>query len=277
MALPCSEDPFIPLQTSLLLNQTSIPQKTLAYALILDEQMSVKNQYMKNNHIMKTISNSKKLRPLSLLAFSFILVSLALTSCMKDGGSTSLSTFVQVTNSAEGSVPQDFYLDSAKVSTSAVAYGSSSAYLKTTPGNHLAKFKNSGTANANASLSLSLEAGQYYSVFYADGNASASFQDDRTAPQAGKAKVRFINLSSALSSTVDFAAAGGAKLVSNLAYKTASAYYDIDAATAFSLYLSGSSSVLVSIPATLQAGHIYTIYVSGATSTTITSHVVTEK
>jgi len=206
---------------------------------------------------MKTISNSKKLRSLSLFVFSFILVSLALTSCMKDGGSTSLSAFVQVTNSAEGSVPQDFYLDSAKVSTSAVAYGSSSDYLKTTPGNHLAKFKNSGTANANASLSLSLQAGQYYSVFYADGNASASFQDDRTAPQAGKARVRFVNLSSALSSTVDFAAAGGA--------------------TAFSLYLSGSSSVLVSIPATLQAGHIYTVYVSGATSTTITSHVVTEK
>jgi hypothetical protein len=101
-------------------------------------------------------------------------------------------------------------------------------------------------------------------------------QDDRTAPQSGKARVRFINLSSTVSSNVDFAANGGTKLVSNLAYKAASTYYDVDPSTAFSLYASGSATALLSMPSSLQAGHIYAIYVSGATGATVTSHTIME-
>ncbi len=225
---------------------------------------------------MKTISDSKNLRSLSLTAIAFILLAMAFTSCSKDNSNNNLSANVQVTNAAEGSTAQDFYVDSSKVTTSAVAYGSSSTFLTTKTGNHQGTFKNSGTATVNASFALSLEAGKYYSVFYAGSNAYGSYQDDRTTPQTGKARVRFINLTTALSSNVDFAATGGAKLVSNLAYKAASAYYDVDIASAFSLFLTGSSSTLVSIPATLQAGHIYTIYISGNTGATVTAHVVTE-
>lgn len=95
-------------------------------------------------------------------------------------------------------------------------------------------------------------------------------------PQAGKARIRFINLSSALATSVDFGATGVAKLVSSLAYKSASVYYDVDPATAFSLYAAGSSTAIISLPPTIEAGHIYTIYVSGATTGTVTSHLVTE-
>jgi hypothetical protein len=225
---------------------------------------------------MKTFSNSKKLRSLSLSLFAFMLLAMTFASCSKDNSNNNLSAYVQVTNSAEASAPQDFYVDNVKVTTSAVAYGSSSTFLATKTGNHQAMFENSGTSTANASFSMSLEAGKYYSVFYASGNSYGSYQDDRTAPQTGKARVRFINLSSALSSNVDFAATSGAKLVSNLSYKAASAYYDVDSATAFSIYLTGSSSALISIPFAMQAGHIYTIYISGTTSTTVTAHVVTE-
>jgi hypothetical protein len=224
---------------------------------------------------MKTIFDSKKTRSLSLLLAAFVLVAIALNSCMKDGGNTNLPAFVQVSNSSEASVPQDFYLDSTRLTTSAVAYGSSTTFLTTAPGNYQARFKNSGTGTVSVTFSLALTAGKSYSVFYTDGNSYASFQDERSTPQSGKARVRFINLSSA-SQNVDFAAAGGAKLVSNLGYKTASAYTDVNPATSFSLYISGSSSSSISIPATLEAGHTYSIYVSGATSANITSHVVTE-
>src|SRR5207248_2207483 len=110
-----------------------------------------------------------------------------------------------------------------------------------------------------------------------DGNSASSYQADRTTPQSGKARIRFINLSSALSTAVDFGVTTGAKVATNLAYKAASAYYDVDPATAFSLYAIGSASVIISVPTTLQAGHIYTVYVSGTTSTTVTPHVVIEK
>ncbi len=225
---------------------------------------------------MKTTSNSKNLRSLSLLLFAFMLCAVSFSSCTKGTSNDSLSAHVQVTNSSEGSVPQDFYLDNSKVTGSAVAYAQSSGYVTTGTGDHQAQFKNSGTATVNTSFSLSLAAGQYYSVFYTDGSSNTTVQDDRTAPQSGKARIRFINLSSAVSSNVDFAANGGIKLVSNLAYKAASTYYDVDPSTVFTLYASGSATVLLSIPSSLQAGHIYTIYVSGATAATVTSHTIME-
>ncbi|MFD2144594.1 hypothetical protein [Mucilaginibacter antarcticus] len=89
--------------------------------------------------------------------------------------------------------------------------------------------------------------------------------------------MRFINLSSVLTTNVDFGVAAGTKLVTGLGRKAASAYYEINAATAFSLYLAGSTSVLLNIPVTIQAGHIYTVYVSGSTGATLSYHLIMNK
>jgi hypothetical protein len=228
---------------------------------------------------MKTFTPPQILRPLTRLLFALTFICMMATSCKKDdhdGGNANLTAYVQVTNSAMGSAAQDFYLDTTKVSTWEVPYGASTAFLPIKAGEHQAKFENTGSASVNTTLKLTLEAGKYYSVFYADGNSYGNYEADRTAPQSGKARVRFINLSSKLSSNVDIAATGGAKLVSDLAYKAASAYYDIDAATAFSLTLTSTSSALIDIPAGMRSGHIYTIYFSGTTSATVTPHIVTE-
>jgi len=225
---------------------------------------------------MKTNFNTRSLKPASLLFSAIILVSTAFTSCTKDKANTSLSAYVQVANSAEGSAPQDFYLDNSKVTTSAVAYGQSSTFIESSAGDRMGAFKNTGSATTNTSVNLSLSAGKYYTVFYVDGNTHTTVQDDRTAPPSGKARIRFINLSSALSSNVDFALSGGAKLASAIGFKGVSEYYDVDPASSFSVSASGSSSALVNIPTTIQAGHIYTIFVSGDTNATVSYHLVTE-
>lgn len=228
---------------------------------------------------MKTFTPPKILKQLAHLLIALSFIAVMITSCKKDhhDGDTNLTAYVQVTNSAIGSPAQDFYLDSTKVSTWEVPYGASTAFLPIKAGEHEAKFKTSGSPKVNAALDLSASPGKYYSVFYADSCSYSRYQADRTAPQSGKARVRFINLSSKLSSNVDIAAAGGTKLVSNLAFKAASAYYDLDAATAFSLTLTDKSTALIDIPAGMQPGHIYTIYISGTTSATVTPHIVTEK
>ena len=226
---------------------------------------------------MKTASKSKNFRPLSLSIVAFILLALALSSCSKkNDANENMSAYVKVTNSAEGSAAQDFYLDDKKLTASAVTYGSSSDFLTASTGNHQGKFEDSGTTNVNTSFALSLQTGKYYSVFYVDGKSYGSFENDRTAPQSGKIRVRFINLCSALNTAADFGITTGSKIASNLAYKAASAYYDIDAAAALSLYATGSSSALLSVPGTFEAGHIYTIYISGTTTASITAHVVAE-
>lgn len=233
---------------------------------------------------MKTSTPSKNLKTLAHLLVAFLFIVLTITSCKKDhhgsgdgDDNANLTAYIQVTNSAIGSTAQDFYLDNTKINTWEVAYGASTAFLPVKAGDHEARFKNSGSPKVNAALDLSADPGKYYSVFYADSCSYSRYQDDRTAPKSGKARVRFINLSSKLSSNVDIAAAGGTKLVSNLAFKAASAYYDLDAATAFSLTLTDKSTALIDIPAGMQPGHIYTIYISGTTSATVTPHIVTEK
>lgn len=228
---------------------------------------------------MRTSRNTLEFKYLFLL---IIITLAALSSCKKDNDDQiNGQASIMVTNAAEGSAAQDLMLDNATVSGSTVAYAHSSNYLNVKSGNHQAKFVNSGSATANATFNLSLQSGQHYSIYYT-GDASTSSssyfvtQDDLSAPASGKAKVRFVHLSSAAASTIDLGIATGNKIITGLAYRTASAYYTVDANTTFLLYASGSVTASLNIPTTVQAGKIYTIYVSGATSATITYHIVAE-
>jgi hypothetical protein len=228
---------------------------------------------------MKTFKNTARLK---CLTFLIILGIATLSSCSKNDDDITVngSAYVMLTNAAEGSSAQDFYMDNAKLNTSAMAYTQSSGYLTTSAGNHTAQFTNTGTTTANTTLSFSATGGQYYSIYYTGGaNASSNYvitQDDLSAPASGKAKVRFIHLSSAAASTVDFGISATNKLATALAYKAASAYYTVDANTTFFLYAAGSTTAALSIPVTIQAGKIYTIYISGSTAATITYHIIAQ-
>jgi hypothetical protein len=222
---------------------------------------------------MKTIFYLKNIRKLVLLVAPFIVLALGLSSCAKDGSVDNQNSFLLVTNAAETSGPQDFFSDSTKL-TSSLAYGSSSAFLPTASGSHLGRFKNSGTTNVNTSFNMVLQGEQSYNVFYVNGGSYAIFPNDRSAPQSGKARIRFINLSA---TNIDLVASGGAVLASDLTFKSASAFTDIDPSTSFTVNAAGSSSSILNIPATFQAGHGYTVYISGATALTITPHIITER
>jgi len=227
---------------------------------------------------MKTKSNFKTPKTLS---FSFFLFLLAITvtsmiSCNKNSDNANVSANVMAVNSAQASSPQDFYVDNAKVNSSAIAYTQNSGYTSIGSGNHAAQFKTSATASVNTSFNFSASPAAYYTVVFTDNNTASTYQNDRTTPQSNNARVRFINVSSALTGNVDFANNTGASVVAGLAYKAASAYSEIAAGTTFKLSASGSSTVLLNIPVTLQAGHIYTIFISGATSATITYTLVAE-
>jgi Domain of unknown function (DUF4397) len=224
-------------------------------------------------------NNSIKLKNLFILLF--VGTAAAFTSCTKDNNSDNTpAAHVRIVNAFEGSASQDLYLDNAKVNSSAVAYAQNTDYLSAPAGGHTAKFTNSGSATANVAFSVSLQASNYYTVYYTTNDTAKSAfvtHDNATAaPSSGKAKVRFVQLSSAAASAVDFGIATSTKLVTNLAYKVISDYYEVDANTAFSLYASGSQSVLLNIPTSVQSGKIYTVYISGATALTLSAHVIAE-
>ncbi|MBD3748800.1 MAG: DUF4397 domain-containing protein [Sphingobacteriales bacterium] len=225
---------------------------------------------------MKTSKKFKETFSALLLIFTALA---GLTSCSSDS-EISGNAYVRIVNSSESAPPQDFYLDSSKVNSSAVVYGQNTGYITTTSGNRKARFKTAGTATVNSSSNININVGNHYTVYYTGGNSSsANFttEDDVVAPAAGKAKVRFVHLSSAAASNVDLAIQGGLKIVSNLAYKTASAYQEVDAASSFQLFASGSSTAALTLSnLSLQAGKIYTIYFSGSTTATITYHVMVD-
>lgn len=224
---------------------------------------------------MKTTTSYRT--PKTLLSLiALFLITVCIASCSKnDSNSVSLSAYVTAVNAAEASAPQDFYADNSKISASAIAYTQSTAYLAVKAGDRQVQFKTAATATVNSSATVSTVGNNYYTVFYTEDKSTVTTHDEHAAP-SGKARVRFINLSSAVNSSVDFGLTAGNKLASGLAYKAASAYYDVDAASSFSLYAAGSSTVLLSIPATIQVGRIYTIYVSGATQATLSYHVLVQ-
>ncbi len=220
----------------------------------------------------------------NILGSFLLLVSLVtgFSSCSKDDtGALSLTgtANLMIVNGAEGSAPQDYYSDNTKVNSSAVAYGTNTSYVSTAAGNHTGQFRTSGSTTVNASSNVTFERDKYYTVYLTgSANSSSTFssEDDMSAPPAGKSKVRFVHLSSAVTSAIDLGITGGSKIISSLAYQTASAYQTVDANTAFTLYLAGSSTASLAIPAAVQAGKIYTIYISGATTATLTYRVIVQ-
>jgi hypothetical protein len=219
---------------------------------------------------MKTYFNLKSPKTLSTFLAAFVLLSIGLTACNKNSDPEVTGTaYVRAVNSAEASAPQDFYVDDSKQSTTPLAYTQTSAYTTVNAGTHNVQFRTSGTATVNVSGGVFLNPGSYSTFYYASDNTAVAVQDDNTAPQSGKARVRFINLNSALNSSVDFGLSSGNKIVTNLAYKIASAYQEVDAATSFSLYVAGSSTATLTIPTTIQAGKIYTVVISGTSTATI--------
>jgi hypothetical protein len=213
---------------------------------------------------------------LSVPVIALFMLSVCFTGCKKDNNGLGATAYLMATNAAEASSPQDCYVDNSKLNGAAMAYTQNSNYKIVGTGNHQIQFRTSATATVNSSFSQSFSSSKYYSVFYLNDKSSVITEDDRTVPQSGKARVRFINLSPALNSSVDLAITDGSKLIEGLAYKAVSAYNDVDPATTFTLSASDSSSIVLNIPGVVQAGRIYTIYISGSTSATVSYHVIVQ-
>lgn len=198
---------------------------------------------------------------------------MVLSSCSKDDNEMVIhgEAKVMIVNAASGSQPQDFYLDNTRINTEAVAYSQSTAYITTGAGNERkAEFRNTGSASANFSAYVNLSPNENYTFFYTgkvdgSGNSSAVFKDDRTAPSANKAKVRFVNLAEGLASA-NLLVTGGVVFATNVLFGNASNFSEVDPGTfALQTALSTSTSTAVNLGSfTLQAGKIYTIYTSGS-------------
>jgi hypothetical protein len=210
-----------------------------------------------------------------LLLFSLAIAVVSFASCSKKNEATGTG-YVQFTNAAETASPVDFYVDNTKINNTALAYNQSTSYFAVTSTDHPAIIKSSASGANAVAFHITPLPNAYYSVFYVDA-FTASYPDDVTPPQAGKARVRFINLNLDLTADIDFGITGGAKIITGLVNKLSSAYVEVNPGTTFSLYTAGSTTELLNIPTTIQAGHIYTIYLSGTTTVGVKATVLLQK
>ncbi|MDQ8005987.1 MAG: DUF4397 domain-containing protein [Pedobacter sp.] len=201
----------------------------------------------------------------------------SVSSCSKDDNDNMMNAKLSFVNTVEGSAAQDIFINDSKVSTSAVAYGSSSNEISTSAGDKTISFKDANSATVTAVAEVNTDVNSSHTAFLvkqANGSMGISLYANDNTSASGKAKVRFINVIPMLSSTINVTTSAGTNLISALAFKAASAYQTIDANTSMNVMMTGSLEVTTIAGSELQAGKIYTIWFDSSTTTKAKYHIV---
>ncbi|MGM9476698.1 DUF4397 domain-containing protein [Pedobacter sp. GSP4] len=207
-------------------------------------------------------------------------------------------SYLKILNLSPASPALTFYMDGAKFSSALSTLGTENAgyaynglfpdlgYAVTTPGSRVLTGKILSTATADANLevfntTIAPEAGKYYTV-YTTGQyntttkkipSSLMVEDNRPALDTTKIFVRMVNLSAG-SPNLDLVkdVATGTKIISNVAYGTATAWTEIPSlgpgiTPSIKVFINptGTSTPLLAAGSTfaLTKGRAYTIYVRG--------------
>jgi hypothetical protein len=181
----------------------------------------------------------------------------------------SAPAMVRVAHLSPDAPAVDVYLGGNKA-LSNVPFGAVSDYLSVPAGTYPIKVLPAGAPAADRGVieaSATVEGGKAYTVAAAGRLAqigASIFADDRTAPRAGKAKIRVIHASPD-APAVDIAVKGGPVLFSNLAFKAASAYAEVDPGT-YDLEVrpAGTTTVALALPGVrLDANTAYSAIANG--------------
>lgn len=207
-----------------------------------------------------------------LSAFLFVTV-ITLPSCMKNKNDQPAPDYsaVKFVHALTGVSSVDFYVGNQVATYPALGYTESTNYLAVYSGSAPMFVVLGGTYQALARKDVNLEPNKSYSLYATrisatNDSVSTYFTEDvLTPPAAGKAKIRFVNLTRDAANALDLGASGQANAYfSNQAYKSSSSFIEVAPATyTFQIKDTGTSTVRASQEATLAAGKIYTIWSSG--------------
>lgn len=173
---------------------------------------------------------------------------------------------------------QDIYVDGQKNSTTAIAFTESTDYLKIVSGSRIVKFM--GSANLPTESTFNFTPSLTYSTFLVGNRTGAreiiTFEDNLSNTEAGKAKIKLINLSPFFLTGINVSVQAGTQFVNGLLYKEASTYFQVDAGMSLRYNVVGSGSIKTIDGTLLEAGKIYTIWFSGSTATALEAHIITD-
>ncbi len=200
------------------------------------------------------------------------LATLSLASCGSDDNSNPVAPIaparVMAVHASPDAPAVDLLVDGAVAGTG-LAFPNNTAYLEVAAGTRNVKVNVGGTSTTVISANLPVTGGTSYTVFASDVVANIGavvLTDDLTAPDAGKAHVRFVHLSPD-APAVDVAVQGGPVLFANKAFKEFTPFTPVAAGT-YDLEVrpAGSATVVLPLTVVLQPGKIYTVFAKGLVS-----------
>jgi hypothetical protein len=163
----------------------------------------------------------------------------------------------------------DILINTQRINSQPFGYSDYSNYVAFSPGTVRLKFAPVNAVNAFIDTALTFQQGKAYSLFVVDKFQQVDImvvKDSLVAPAAGKARVRFINLSPD-APAVDVATTGAsaANLFANVGFKGTTDFIDLTAGThSLQVKAAGNGNVLLPVPnVDLGAGRIYTFVFRG--------------
>ncbi|MGV3504921.1 MAG: DUF4397 domain-containing protein [Adhaeribacter sp.] len=163
----------------------------------------------------------------------------------------------------------DIRVDGVKLNTQPYQYKTFSNYVSFTPGTRRIKFNPLNSEVAYVDTALTFQKDKAYSLFLVDKLNQIDvlvLQDSLVTPEAGKSRVRFLNLSPDASS-VDLATTGSTSSTwfGDVAFKEAIEFKEVNAGV-YSMQVKSTGSGEVLLPVSnvdLAAGRIYTFVFRG--------------
>src|SRR6185437_5656530 len=204
------------------------------------------------------------------------LLSVSLSSCLKENKNQNYMPPAGLVSFTQASPDQpiiNFYLDANKVNAYPLNYGENLDYFQAFAGKRTANFYNAGTSNTILSDTVTFNQNAIYSLFLTGTTTKPEMvvvRDTLNRPAAGKATIRFINLSPD-APAVSLAVQGGAVLATNEAYKQYSSFAAVtgNSTYTFEVRQGTTNTVLATLPGiTINSGFVYTIWFHGLVNNT---------
>lgn len=200
------------------------------------------------------------------IAFALFCI-INISGCKKIEADTNAYSALSVINASPTASTYDIYLSDSKINSVAIPFGGAVPYSQRVAGTYDLKFTIAGRADNIYTKTIGLVASTYQSFFLVGRTASLDgllTTDDLSATSTTNAFVRFVNVSPD-SQAMDLVVKGGSSVITNKAYKTASAFTPIAAGTyVFDVKETSTGTVKTSTESVVLGANVYyTVLVKG--------------
>jgi len=198
-----------------------------------------------------------------------------LSSCMKDNDiEPQPIAGLNIIHGTPGTQLLDYYVDATRANTADFAYGNTVGYLRLFPGERQISIAKKGENTPLLAQKFQFEGTLGYSLFIANKLENVEYlflKDDLTLPAAGKAHIRFVNLSPDAPELSLAIAGKESDLISKKKFKEYSTFVAMDAAEKVTFILKNTETgapEATFADVKIEQGKIYTVWAKGLKAAT---------